>query len=218
MQILDKNKDYYDYIQFRFGQEVDKTNTYDRRGSQIVYQQDLLKQLFQRIINANWDIQNKEHYFLLEAGYKLFLIRAYDATRKSSLETAFPWEYVYDAKFELVKQGTRTTHLGPTPLTLILNYHTPQNERWRYAKDEKNLDFNSVFLSKDEKDIISDPILKDTKIPSIISADQIFDAIDVYTRRLNDDKVSPDISNDKEKAVNHGIDPKTGFRGRWWEP
>ena len=43
MQIIDKNKDYYDYCQFEFG-PVDKTATFDRQGSKVLSEKEFLRQ------------------------------------------------------------------------------------------------------------------------------------------------------------------------------
>jgi hypothetical protein len=222
MQIIDKNRDYYDYVQFRFGQEVDKTSTFDRRGSAILAQQELIQRIFQRRIASGWgrgyDEDSISQMFFVEAGFKRFVIRAYDAVRRE-IPTMNPtsFDYEYDAKFRLFQTVTSDRHLGPTPLTLVLSA-LANHEKMGWRVDEEKVDWSRVTLTGEERDVISDPIFRDTKIPSVIGPDELFDALDVYTRRLNDDKEKPEISDDRQKAVNHGVDPKTGFRGRWWEP
>jgi hypothetical protein len=79
MQIIDKNKDFYDYIQFQYG--IDKTRTYDRRGSVILTNSKLIdfllddydKETLCENIDDNSKIYNIIRFFL-ECGNIQFII------------------------------------------------------------------------------------------------------------------------------------------------
>jgi hypothetical protein len=59
---------------------------------------------------------------------------------------------------------------------------------------------------------LSNPILKDTPIPSIIPARDFYNAIDNYLRSKYNDKTIEIKNSDIDKAINHGFDKKTSFR------
>jgi hypothetical protein len=56
-------------------------------------------------------------------------------------------------------------------------------------------------------------ILKETKLPSILNAEDIYNAIEEWLSHKKDDVVH-DSMTDKEKIVSHGFDTKESFRGK----
>jgi len=68
MYILDKNKDYYDYVSRIYG--VDKTITFDRRGSFLVNEKELLEPYTINIKKGYHSFYDDNAiFFILEVGY-----------------------------------------------------------------------------------------------------------------------------------------------------
>ena len=62
MQIIDKIKDYYDYLQYEFGQ-VDKDSTFDRRGSVLLSEEEFFKYCYKDEVDRYFGyIKAYSHY------------------------------------------------------------------------------------------------------------------------------------------------------------
>ena len=97
MQILDKNKDYYDCCQFEFG-PVDKTVTYDRRGSFII-QEKLFYNCYSTPI------------LILEVGFIQYLIEFKTVKWIDSF-------LVHD-DMQVINKFEENIHLGQEPVSLF---------------------------------------------------------------------------------------------------
>ena len=109
MQIIDKLKDYYDYYQNIY---IDKTLAFDRRGSYY-----LSDQLMLNYFKDRWDKKVfKQMYWLLQAGYDNWLIKAYDP-----VYTEGPWPLgitIEDCKTKLVRHWKNYDHCNLLKLTV----------------------------------------------------------------------------------------------------
>ena len=63
----------------------------------------------------------------------------------------------------------------------------------------------------EKADAISNPILKDTPITSLISSQEIYEELCAYISSLNDVEIF-DMRSDVQKAEAAGFDRKTSFR------
>jgi hypothetical protein len=69
LYILDKNKDYYDYLKGIYG--IDKTITYDRRGSVVLSEISLMEY----ISSTRFNITKSTEHFIVEIGDIQYLFR-----------------------------------------------------------------------------------------------------------------------------------------------
>jgi len=75
MYIIDKNQDYYDYFSHIYG--IDKTVTFDRRGSTILNDESFL---ISPLGSRGWPCNGRKHYsyVVLEVGYVQYLFLIHD--------------------------------------------------------------------------------------------------------------------------------------------
>ena len=203
MRIIDKNKDFYDYLQ-----DYDSDIVFDRRGSHILTNEELNVWNYYNRYN---NFENK--YFLLQIGYTNWLILAkptninkdtygYFVVNDFSLELIEMWKD-YDKSVDF-KFGDIKTHYA-------LEYLTSKkfNHKTALVDDIKlgNFEYKNNFTEK------SPIILSKTKLPSILNPQDIYMAIDEWLSHKKDD-VNVDTMTVKEKVVSHGFDTKESFRGK----
>lgn len=223
MQIIDKLKDYYDYYQNIY---IDKTLTFDRRGSYY-----LSDQLMLNYFKDRWDKKVfKQMYWLLQAGYDNWLIKAYDP-----VYTEGNWPLgitIEDCKTKLVRHWKNYDHCNLLKLTVPTR--KGYDEVWDYAlygpchgsyNEEKvtdelvndinrnNCDFLNFrdWYNRNAVDAGHYPILGGTRIPSLVDAFDLYQAIETYFSHQKDEKVT-DNQTDIEKVVSHGFDKRSSFR------
>ena len=203
MRIIDKNKDFYDYLQ-----DYDSDIVFDRRGSHILTNEELN---FWEYYNRYNNFENK--YLLLQIGYTNWLILAkatkigdngsgYFTVEDFSLELVEMWkDYNKSVDF---KFGEIKTHY-------TLEYLTSKkfNHKTALIDDIKlgNFEYKNNLA---EKSLI---ILNKTKLPSILNAQDVYFAIEEWLSHKKDGIVH-DSMTDKEKIISHGFDTKSSFRGK----
>ena len=223
MQIIDKLKDYYDYYQNIY---IDKTLAFDRRGSYY-----LSDQLMLNYFKDRWDKKVfKQMYWLLQAGYDNWLIKAYDP-----VYTEGPWPLgitIEDCKTKLVRHWKNYDHCNLLKLTVPTR--KGYDEVWDYSlygpahgsyNEEKvtdelvndinrnNCDFLNFrdWYNRNAVDSGHYPILGGTRIPSLVDAFDLYQAIETYFSHQKDEKVT-DNQTDVEKVISHGFDKRSSFR------
>ena len=224
MKIIDKHKDYYDYIASIMG--IDEKVVYDRRGSTALgesryynfdwpsdYDLYFCKKPFKcdspktkksqwqsckykaRTERLGWSWKSRNKYseegaiydIYLEVGYHRFILeveRYLDENGKLILEP-----YIADVK-ELKKGEKKST----APLCISqYNY-----ERYGRLRHDKSID---------------NPILKDTWIPGLIPANDMWNMLYEYISSLNDKEFTDSRTNDQH-IESAGFDKKISFRHR----
>ena len=224
MKIIDKHKDYYDYIASIMG--IDEKVVYDRRGSTVLgesryynfdwpsdYDLYFCKKPFKcdspktkksqwqsckykaRTERLGWSWKSRNKYseegtiydIYLEVGYHRFILeveRYLDENGKLILEP-----YIADVK-ELKKREKKST----APL-YISQYNYERYGRLRHDKSIEN------------------PILKDTWIPGLIPANDMWNMLYEYISSLND-KEFTDSRTNEQHIESAGFDKKISFRHR----
>ena len=187
MQIIDKNKDYYDYCQFEFG-PVDKTATFDRRGSKVLNEQGFLRQFCGRsYFNRNFfsdyhdpkgEKEGTWYYFdvidsfrydindcdisplLLEAGSVQYVLELKKASYMWIRQTDGKYEYTFRGDLSLVNRFDESAHLCEKPITLI-PFRNKIEDNWKSRNNLRSaLD---IDVGKDTvKGVLVNPILRDT--------------------------------------------------------
>ena len=221
MTILDRYKDFYDYLSYdeRF---MDDTITFDRRNSKLLDKQSLCK------FDAFGKPQNCINYIYFHIGYVTWIIKlefkviwgrfGCNLDEKSYKMTLIETYKDYDDKYLF---GLGHINISEFDIEYLKKYKSlksfkdiikfEQQEHLKYNNKSNvvyPLNGNSYNNIKNS-DIY---ILEKTGIPSIINAEDIYLAFDEYFRSLKDDiDVETDLT-DNDKIINHGFDKKTSFR------
>lgn len=202
MKILDKNKDFYDYLQ-----DYDSDIVFDRRGSHILTNEELnFFPLYNRY-------KVNDVYLLLQIGYTNWLIvekpikiikdvSGYNIVKDFSIELIEKWkDYNKSVDFKFGEIKTRYT----------IEYITSKkfNHKTALIDDIKlgNFEYKNNLAEK------SPIVLSKTKLPSILNAQEVYLAIEEWLLHKKDDSIH-DSMTDKEKIVSHGFDTKSSFRGK----
>lgn len=225
MRIIDKNTDYYDYLQDR-----EDTLVFDRRGSFL-----LTKELFCDGLRNGWYHYGNEKYrpVLMQCGatYWLFVVTVIQFDR---------WGNPVDYTLDLL--ATWKNYDNPrTIISLNLIHFTEVKVwRWRYnnvqeviedtetlksAIDHNNIkkltDIHTNIKYTDHKtSYIRDkqvyPILTACGISQLVPPEDIYNALDEHFALNKSDAESTvaEGTTNKDKIVNHGFDTKTSFRGK----
>jgi hypothetical protein len=214
MRILDKHRDFYDYLAGIYG--IDNTVFFDRRGSKKLTQDDLIREFYDGGDFYDWDnnasssqVYKKDLYAIIEAGYHQYLLRAYNITRRK-FGTEYSCMIIYNGDIELVHTFSDHKHYMESPISMypviVYDYRLEKNKAV-----SKNLNYSNDIRSYHDKWIIENPIFIDTKIPSILDAHTIYVNIFDYISSKADFNIV-DTRSDVAKAVDHGFDKKTSFR------
>ena len=231
MQIIDrKNKDYYDYIAHQYR---DKTTTYDRRNSVVVDENYLVQFVDnpqdQMYTGGNDDFP-KELIFFLEIGNVQYLIYLFNLeyVKFRAVKSDKIRKYLSDYKLsnfeiKLLYKYEDYKHYLPAPISISYVYeedlsYNPRYFRRIYQLHKPDLISNFKLFKiiegnkiKDDS-FITNPILKNIKIPSIIDPLEIYKNLEGYFSGFNRDKTIEIQMSDKEKIVSKGFDPVTSFR------
>ena len=208
MLIIDKYKDYYDHFSHIYG--VDKKVVYDRRNSYPLTTHNILE----RIKNKGRWYYNDKLYFVLEVGVVQYLFAINDFYIKQKLDTVFYKPEILDSKpITLDHTFRENKHYFEKESTFVLADLKFELE-WKKHRKAKNYVFNTLkeAIDFEEDSKISNPILKDTVITSLIEPFEIWVEVSNYISSLNNDKKVDIKLTDVDKAINHGFDKKSSFR------
>jgi len=225
MRIIDKNTDYYDYLQDREDPLV-----FDRRGSFL-----LTKELFCKGLNSGWYSGTGRQFrpVLLQCGATYWLI----------IVTAKAWDKFYNVtEYELNVVASWKNYDKPRAIIRMNLLHFPDPFIWDYyynSLDEiiadvdvlkSAIDHNNIqYLTEIHKAVkVTDyknagiremqeyPILTACGISNLIPAEDIYNALDEHFALNKSDAESTvaEGTTNKDKIVNHGFDTKVSFRGK----
>jgi hypothetical protein len=209
MQIIDKNKDYYDYMRM-YG--VDKAITFDRRGSVVLSRIDLLRAISP--VRDYYKREDEAQYFVLEAGFTQWVFSANIKYEKA------PGLSIFDpvsGVIQLKATFKDNKHYFPKEIA-IAPVDVPRSVwnfmgDWRHWTRRKDLPierFSDLELLKDRA--VLNPILRETHLASFIPAMDIWAEISNYVSSKNNDRDAEIVNSDVDKIVNHGFDKKASFR------
>ena len=214
MKIICKRgeKDYYDYLQNYYG--IDELVVYDRRktfhinpssfyigyGLDNIFKKerdltnDIKRKLVKSYFSKTVTMEGRFFYFVLEIGY-----------------------YHYYFKVERYLDDNDNVILEPT---LIKRERVDINKRLSdaplsiFARCSWSKWNNSMrLLMEYNKDIVENPILKDTFIPRFIEPKEVWDNLYEYISSLRDKEFVDSRTNDQH-IESHGFDKKISFRHR----
>lgn len=227
MRIIDKEKDFYDYIYSFNG--VDNDIVYDRRLYRDL-NYEYLDLHTPRLVNEDCEPFNdalllncKGKVFwrcdVLKCGYTYYLFIVYYTDIRSSNGKCYArlWDKVYDRDNKLFKGIATDAPL--VTFTLNEGYYYSQDtyeaicnkfniiERPFYKLNE----CEHISFPKDNSYFVYNPLLKYTYFRSFIDPKEIWDNIYEFLSSLKD-KLIVDNRSDVEKLESHGFDKKISFR------
>lgn len=216
MRIIDKQHDFYDYLQ-------DPTDTivFDRRGSFILTKEMILDKLVDRHINYRFYVRDPKRYLILQCGavYWHILLTLNDNDDDYTLELLDKWKdynkprvlielYSYSLNYSYFTYRDLKTKSNDT----IKGYF---NKNKIISHNVKITDNNNV-KSGCIKELQTIPILTACGIADIVDPVDIFTAIEEHFSLLKTEaeRTEPIGATNNDKIIMHGFDTKTSFRGK----
>lgn len=216
MRILDKNYDYYDYLQ-----DYTDDIVFDRRKS-FLLTKEMMCNCLNRVISSVGDTAN----MLMQCGATYWLVEV----RATSISS----KYCIDSYSMDVLACWKNYDRPCTPISIYF-IHTAdviycnRKEKDKYVKTmighvNRN-DFKYLTkISKSNKytssksgfvtEALDVPILKACGIQSLISSEEIYNAIDEYfsIEIMNAERIEAIGTTNNDKIISHGFDLNTSFR------
>ena len=207
MQILDKNKDFYDFYQNIY---IDKTYTFDRRKS-VYFHKEEWNDIF---FNSERDYI----YYVLQVGYSRYLYKIiYTDISKATLWVP---SYLDNYKVELVKYWKNYDNLVDFEFGIKEDLESYGYKNYHPAYEKQNIDslynteLKKAYLYASRLKDRSYPILYESGIASCTDSHQLYMDIEEWLSAQKEKELrteSKDIT-DKQKIVNHGFDTRESFR------
>ena len=221
MRILDKNKDFYDYLQDIY---KDDTFTFDRRDSYNLSKKELASHFVDYGISW-YKIKPNMGFILLQVCNTFWLASIELEFEESGLckdykiNSVLTWKN-YNAKRKLINlsvfnRARDFSFLQFNNNDSDINYW---KEKFLHMEEPQfGMQLNKFFITQDMKRIEKHiPILKDTGLASFIEPLDIYLAFEEYfSKEKTESERTESIGlTDTEKVENHGFDKRTSFRGK----
>ena len=209
MKIIDKNKDFYDYMQ---GIYPDNSNTFDRRGSHI-----LTKEMFLEPFSS---LETEIYYLHVQINYLNYIIKAvgndFSYGCKGRVYSAKDLEYQlvtfwknYNTEnlikidfFQVPKYNEKYFEKNPISILKETKTYQLRSRQWYWNGfdiDEKNF-----------------PIFKESGLVKFFDPQEVYYAIDNWlsSQKTKNERTESVNITDKEKIINHGFDTSYSFRSK----
>jgi hypothetical protein len=216
MYIIDKNKDYYDYLSSPHIYGTDKSIVLDRRGSTVITDKSLVNLVYSPYTPSS-SFRKIGYFFLLEIGFEQHIIEVIDIKfREEWMRT----DELISCSFKKVYtfSNNKPTHLySDLPISIrevSLDYVWGNKGReFKYKFDSTgSYSFSDIIRTTSDNQIVKLPILKETSLTSLFTPEEIWRALQTYLSSLNNDQDKETDLTDVERAEIHGFDKKTSFR------
>lgn len=211
MKIISKIRDYYDYLQNYFG--IDELVVYDRRKSFPIdinnyYIGYGLDNIFKREKDKTYDIkrrlvkgygikvpvmEGRFLYFVVESGYYHYFFKVERCLDDND-------NLILEPQLIEKKKISKDKKLSDCPLSICTDV-----TYYRYK--------GTFTVNKQSKNIVENPILKNTYIPKFIDAKEMWNNLYEYISSLRD-KEFEDTRTNEQHIESHGFDKKISFRHR----
>lgn len=221
MRIIDKQHDFYDYLQ-------DPTDTivFDRRGSFILTKEMILNKVVDRYTaNLRYYVRyvhDPKKYLILQCGatYWHICLTLSDDNNDYTLELVNKWKN-YNKPRVLIELYTYQFNYLRIPLKDLSNKSTEPFTKGYFDKD-KVISHNVKITDNNNakhgciKEIQTIPILTACGIADIVDPVDIFTAIEEHFSLLKTEaeRTEPLGASNDDKITMHGFDTKTSFRGK----
>lgn len=233
MRIIDKNTDFYDYCQQVY---KDDLVTFDRRDSYNLTKGEFARKFKVECVYGKYKVAEKTSFeatkFIMLQVCNTFWLFKMNITEVDNLP--FKINYATDYSMELVAQwkdydlpsvAIELSHIQfrlgvfswrELPITdkiveaMKLAIHT--NDLLK----PKTVFNNFTVAVGDKVESRHIPLLRDIGIASLVNPEDIYFALDEYfsKKRTEGERIESVGITDKERAVNHGFDERTSFRGK----
>lgn len=220
MRIIDKNHDFYDYLQ-----DSTDPRVFDRRNSYL-----LTKDMLKGGLYVRYYSNTTYRMLLLQCGatFWLFLLKFTNYKEYNRLNNATgyaPLEYNvelldswknYDKPNKLLNLETISTYDNYN----MYDYNTKdfiyENIISNVPNIRKNIDTNNYRVESSFSNDTKYPLLKACGISSCIDPLQIFCAIEEYfsIEKTKAETTEPKGATNDDKIIMHGFDTKISFRGK----
>lgn len=209
MKIIDKNKDFYDYMQ---GIYFDDSNTFDRRGSHIITKEMLLEPF--------GNLETEIYYLHIQINYLNYIIKAVGNDFSYGCKGQ-----VYSAKdltFKLVTlwKSYKTENLIKLDFFQVPKYNEKhfESDPVSFLKETKTYQIHSNQCHWNGFDINEKnfPIFKESGLVKFFDAQEVYFAIDNWFsgQKTKNERTESNNITDKEKIINHGFDTIYSFRNK----
>lgn len=217
MRIIDKNTDFYDYLQYIY---PDPTFTFDRRDSYLLTKEKICQNLYYYQSYNKY----KNNYLLLQVcnTFWLFLIKitkinnVYNKPLEYSIELLNTWKN-YNKKRVLIKLDIINFSYLITEVEKINVLIEAVNNNNYFLKKSLNehivyKDYKGTF----QKVLKHIPILKACGIADYIDPLDIFLSFEEYfsLEKTSSERIEAYGTTNNDKIENHGFDLKFSFRGK----
>lgn len=228
MRIIDKQNDYYDYLQDN-GDDL----VFDRRGSRALVKEEVMNTI-NSVLNSYSHVPHV--FLLLQCGASYWLLFVEGIGIKKRTEYGGPGEVVSGYNIWILSKWKEYNQ----PLKVLSLQTISFNQSWKYKIYDVNYhgreivrtlmedrlaecssELREAVIHKDykvykdfsKKDYL---LLKSSGIPNVIGPEEIYNAIDEcfsLMKTAAESTVAEGTTNN-DKIKNHGFDTKTSFRGK----
>lgn len=217
MRIIDKNTDFYDYLQ-------DSTDplVFDRRGSFLLEKKFIYGSLSSEYFNGS-----KYRFLLLQccATFWLFTLTIEQASgrghiEKGSFEVLAKWKNYQKPNTLLSLKCVRFSNMYKAYDYATRDYVLESIKKnvndLVDAINHNNYENAHDFGSYKEHDELSVPLLKACGLAPLIDVQEIFCAIEEYfsIEKTKSETTEPKGATNDDKIIMHGFDTVTSFRGK----
>lgn len=226
MRIIDKNNDFYDYLQNIYH---DDTFTFDRRDSFVVTKEIMCGYLDR---GNYWNRDNNRNYVLLQICNTFWLFMAY-VTERDDYQRPTDYEMSLVATWKNYNKPRSLIKLDIISLGFSMDYRTlekiqkgiiPESDvlikfidtndyRIRGTIDHHDVYIGDNYKNKVEKHI---PLLKACGIANCVEPLDVYLAFEEYfsLEKTASERRDPVGTTDVDRLENHGFDKKISFRGK----
>ena len=219
MRIIDKQHDFYDYLQ-------DPTDTivFDRRGSFILTKEMIIDKIVDKYINYRFYVRDPKRYLILQCGATYWHIRLTltDDDNDYTLELIDKWKDYNKPRVLIELYTYRSSYLHFSNRQELLKNKFNNTISMGYFDKDKVISRNVKITDNNNvkngciEEIQTIPILTACGIANIVNPVDIFTAIEEHFSLLKTEaeRTEPLGASNDDKITMHGFDTKTSFRGK----
>ena len=228
MRIIDKNHDFYDYLQSH-----DDTIVFDRRNSFM-----LTREIFCESLMPKYHRHSKYRYVLMQTGAHYWLILV-SILRFQDIENWVPVDYDLTllSEWEDYSKPLKCLELNVIDIKYTKGLWDYKERDYTYGRILGNVqyivdavragsytiskcvsEYKVCRFNKSEKveEVKTIPILSACGVQSFVDPQVLFCAIEEYfsTQKTLAETTEPKGASNEDKITMHGFDTKTSFRGK----
>lgn len=229
MRIIDKNHDFYDYLQ----DPTDKTIVFDRRGSFLLEKKHICDAMYRSNIRSWSHHTDYAHNLILVTCGAITWYFLATVTKFNNSELNHKNEMPEDFSLELLKIEKNYDSENVLIRVLVTpcdgDKYDWKSKKWIF--DKKNINYNcrrgssinvtSLKTSIKTKNGFEDieyhiPLLRGIGITNLVNPTEVFCAIEEHFSRIKTESERTEAigTTNDDKIIMHGFDTKTSFRDK----